>query len=196
MTTNTQPEEISGEINVTDTSMIPTESNDTIIEESHHAVNTFARNDDMSWDDLVLAKNEAVGSLLNQQLLLRELILQSESIILSDPELHEMVKGLAKSYDDVSADIRVTMDKHFSGTEPTRTGKVSDEDYLEYLQIAGEYITYAETVATLSGTGYLDIFTRIKAAVINGNEMNDSLASLQETVSEGTQAIANLQEEK
>lgn len=124
----------------------------------------------LRWEDLMLARKEAVSGLLGQQYLLTELTKNYEELLAEDNDLNRAVDGLMKSYKDIGAELRTTMEKHvtFEGNKLVsfKEGVIDQEEneseYYDYIQIGGEYISAQEKIGNLSATAYLDIFTQLK----------------------------------
>jgi len=150
--------------------------------------------DNMYWDDLIDLKNETVRLLLAQQQLLIQLAEYHKAEVSINVPLNEAVNGLMKSYQDVGVEIRKTMDRHltFDNGNITiiRSGLVSkdNDEYLEYISIAGEYIGAQELIGNLSTTAYLDIFAQLKVSELD-------LTKLRETYENGMTLIKNAMEE-
>ena len=142
------------------------------------------------WENLQLAQKELGEGIVKQSILISELAKTHEEIINSDKEISDSVNGLSLAIRDVADAARLTSIKHSTKTStreiptvgtitlPTemRKGLVTDDDKLDYLGIAGEYITHAEELAHISTTGYVDIFSKLKisdTAVNNITEIGE-----------------------
>lgn len=152
-------------------------------------------NDDLFWDDLMTARMETAKTLLGQQHLLVELATMYKEVLANDKKLEDTVDGLSKAYKDIGTEIRSTMNKHITFDKTSgkiidsRKGKVEgDDEYYDYIQIGGEYISSQEKVANLASTAYLDIFTQLKV----GSAELDKLKNLP---SEGKKIIDDTLEE-
>lgn len=138
---------------------------------------------DLNWEDLVVAKDEAVRSIIGQQHLLFELASLYKDRLENDQELYASVQGLMKSYQDIASDVKVTMLKHITFEDDKitaiKSGVVdqSTDEYYDYIQIGGEYIAAQEKIGHLAATAYLDIFTQLKLPTTELKKVHDDGSS-------------------
>lgn len=151
----------------------------------------------VNWEDLILARNEAVDTLMKQQVLFLGLVENYKEKIDSDPKAFAIVDGVLKSFKDIAVDIISLSVQHAEETKEVngntqvtkfRSGPVdvSDDDSneeLDYLRIATGYVSITEKLAFIASSAYLDVFTSLKIPTDDLNKViTSSVDELNKTV--------------
>jgi len=145
----------------------------------------------MYWEELGLQYETSGKLIMQQQLLTHELIKRHSDAIDADKETTEIIRGLLLSYQDIAKELMGIVVKHgeFKGEGKERRiffkrgeVKLGDDEEFTYLRLFAEYITVQEEITTLSTTGFIDIFTKLK--------LDDHMVEeLKNTVNSGTEKI-------
>lgn len=122
------------------------------------------------WEDLLQMKDKVSEDIKVQLTALGNMIKTNNDRLEANPELKNEIRDLCKAYNDISNDLRTTMEKHitFEGNDikDYRKGEIYDTDkdndeVFDYLQIAGEYINESGRVRGLMEHTYISIFPRL-----------------------------------
>lgn len=139
--------------------------------------------ENLTWDDLHELSTDTAKSLIGQQHILVALAEQYNEVLVKDEKLSMSVNGLMKSYLDLANDIKEINDE--LGERKGKLDNKNDDEYYAYLRIGSGYITTQEKIASLSGTGFLDIFASLKAADLELNNLATAIL-------EGKQELVNI----
>ena len=129
----------------------------------------------VNWDDLILARKDAVGAVLENQQLVVELTKLKSDAIEENKDTFELVNGLLNTYKELADDIRKISLEHATVTTEvkTPTGKLKvpkafksgviddNEDELSYIAIATNYVSIVEKVGHITGTSYPGILVKL-----------------------------------
>lgn len=122
------------------------------------------------WEDLLQMKDKVTEDIKVQLAALGNMIKTANVKLEANPELKNEIRDVCKAYNDISNDLRITMEKHiqFEGNEVKdyRKGEIYDTDkdndeVFDYLQIAGEYINESGRVRGLMEHTYISIFPKL-----------------------------------
>lgn len=129
----------------------------------------------VKWEDLKLAREDAVGSVLKNQQLVVELSKMKKEAIDKDKTAYEIVNGLLNTYNEIANDIRTISLEHSLTTDKVKTsaGTIevpktfksgvidNSDDELTYIGIATNYISAIEKVGHITGTTYPDLLVKL-----------------------------------
>ena len=151
----------------------------------NHTKVTKADRDSLSWDDLLIARTDAIESIVTQQYIVAGFSEKHQKLLEEKPEVNAQLLGLSKSLQDLVFEATtiglehstkeqvVTIgDKEIKVPVSFKTGKVDTTvvDELEFIGIGGKYITLSEQVIDMTSTAYIDVYSELK---VDASELKD-----------------------
>ena len=123
-------------------------------QKKHKVINAAKRQDEITWDDLMLLREELLSSLVFAESSIKELVNKVSKIREVDDKFKELAKGVYLSLSDAIKDGRAVMEQHITFGENNeilsyKTGNpVNDNDVLDIMSIVNSYHVMTEKVNT------------------------------------------------
>lgn len=151
----------------------------------------------MMWEELKLMFEETRNELIKQQMLVSETIKHVSALMEQDPKLCAAMHGLIKCFTDIAIKLKQNATYHMKIDENTNSiveykqGVIDEDDVdstLAFTQIMTNYINAQEQITHIVSTGFLEVFTLIKA---NDDTLlsNEDLAKIPAAYEEGQKEI-------
>lgn len=123
-------------------------------QKKHKVVNAAKRQDEITWDDLMLLREELLSSLVFAESSIKELVNKVSETREVDDKFKELAKGVYLSLSDAIKDGRAVMEQHITFGENNeilsyKTGHpANDNDVLDIMSIVNSYHVMTEKVNT------------------------------------------------
>ena len=123
-------------------------------QKKHKVINAAKRQDEITWDDLMLLREQLLRSLVFAESSITELVNNVKKTREVDDKFNEIAKGVFLSLTDAIKDGRAVMEQHITFGENNeilsyKTGNpVNDNDVLDIMSIVNSYHVMTEKVNT------------------------------------------------
>lgn len=123
-------------------------------QKKHKVINAARQQDKITWDDLMLLREQLLRSLVFAESSIKELVSKVNETRKVDNKFEELAKGVFLSLADAIKDGRAVMEQHITFGENNevlsyKTGEpVNDDDVLDIMSIVNSYHIMTEKVNT------------------------------------------------